>query len=254
MLNAPTFYHATTKKAIIVFGNLFNNIHIQRFDESGNLQDDVKVPLSYAPKEKFLARERQQPDIDKRPIEISLPRMGFEITGFQRDGTRQMNAMQNYRSIANGNVGAVANPVPYNLTVTLYIAAKTQDDALQIVEQIIPWFNPTYTVTINAVPELGLTNDVPITLESVQNEDDYDDTFEKRRQVTWMLTFVVSMNYYGPTDMNRGMIKRTEVSLFSNPAMEDSQKMEEIDNEVVPFSANSTDPYTISTTIIEGFE
>lgn len=252
MLNKQVYYHGTTKKAIIAFGNLFNDLHIERYGAAGDLQQRIKVPISYAPKEKFLAREQQQPDIDGAKVEVILPRLAFEITGFERDKDRQMNALQTRRAVINGAVASAPTPVPYNLNVTLYAIAKTQDDALQIMEQIVPMFTPTYTLTINAIPEIGLTDDLPITLESISHEDDYDAAFVQRRQIIWVFNFVISMNYFGYVENNQPVIKRTEVTLYNNPEMRDEQRIELISNEVVPFEASKEDDHTILTEI-EGF-
>ena len=250
MLDNKVFYHGTTKKAIIAFGNMFSNIWLERSDQAGNPLQRIKVPVTYGPKEKFLAREIQQPDIDAQPVEMILPRLAFEITGFERDAARQMNSMQRRRTTVNGQVNTSYQPVPYNLNVNLYAIAKTQDDALQMVEQIIPWFTPSYTLTINAIPEMNLTDELAITLEGVTHEDNYDELYKARREIVWTFSFVLTLNYFGPVDTNHPVIKRVEASVFSDAQM--TTKVEEIDTEVVPFTANREDDYTILTTI-EGF-
>src|ERR1700756_197040 len=136
MLNSTnTFYNKTTEKAVIAFGNMFNNVYIERYDGQSQLQRRIRVPISYAPKDKFLARAEQQPNVDEQREELTLPRLAFEITGIQYDPSRQMNAMQGYRAIQNGTLNSVFNPVPYNLKMALYAVAKTQGDALMMMEQ-----------------------------------------------------------------------------------------------------------------------
>lgn len=252
MLNNQIFYRGTTEKAIVAFGNLFRNIYIQRYASDGSVVQSILVPVSYAPKEKFLAREKQQADIDKQQEELTLPRLAFEITGFEKDAARQMNGMQQRKAVINGNVASAYNPVPYNLTVSLYAMAKTQHDVLMIMEQILPTFNPTYTVTMKAVPELNLTDDLPITLDSVQHEDNYDDVFVKRREIVWTFEFTLQLNYYGFVAPSGKVIKQTEVSFFDQPDMTPVQELERITSAVTPGTANQTDTYTVVTTI-QGF-
>lgn len=253
MLNNQTYYHKTTEKAIVAFGNLFANIYVERTDKDGNVIRRFQVPVSYAPKEKFLARAEQQPNVDEQKEELSLPRLAFEITGINRDPSRQMNAMQKRKALVNGEVNSSYAPVPYSLGVTLYAVAKTQSDALQLFEQIIPTFTPTYTVTMKAMPELNLTDDLPVTLDSVSMEDNYDAKFEERRLVMFIFNFTLQLNYFGyVTAGPQSIIKRTEVTFYSQPEMTDSEALEGVNTQVNPFDANVTDTYTILTEI-EGF-
>lgn len=252
MLNNQIFYRGTTEKAIVAFGNLFRNIYIQRYDSTGAVVQSILVPLSYAPKEKFMAREKQQPDIDKQTEELTLPRLAFEITGFERDPVRQMNGMQQRKAVINGQVASAFNPVPYNLTVALYAMAKTQHDALMIMEQILPTFNPTYTVVMKALPELNMTDDLPITLDSVQHEDNYDDVFVKRREIVWTFNFTLQLAYYGYVGTNQPVIKTTDVRFYGQPDLTDNEELERVTGAVTPGTANQTDTYTVVTTI-QGF-
>lgn len=201
MLNNNIFYHAITRKIIVGFGTLFSNIKIERKDV-GNLQRQViAVPISYAPKEKWLVRIEQDTSLENHTY-TSLPRMSFEITGMNYDSTRKTNRM-NYISCADGtseNIKRLYAPVPWNLDVSLYILTKTQEDAFQIVEQILPYFSPEYTLSIKAVPEQNIIVDVPIILESVSVQDDYDGDFSQRRFVTYTLNFTLKTNLYGPAD------------------------------------------------------
>lgn len=253
MLSNQTYYHKTTEKAIIAFGNLFSNIYIERYDSAGALQRRLKVPVSYAPKEKFLARAQQQPNVDEQKEELTLPRLAFEITGISYAPSRQMNNMQRRKALVNGQVNSAYSPVPYDLTVTLYAVAKTQSDALQMFEQIIPTFTPHYTLSMKAMPELNMTDDLPITLESVQHEDDYDAAFQQRRQIMFIFTFALQLNYFGyVTEGPQSIIKRTEVTFYGQPDMDTDSALEGVNTQVDPFDAQATDTYTIQTEI-EGF-
>lgn len=253
MLSNKTYYHGTTKKIIIAFGNIFNSLHIERAGVDGGIVQRMKVPISYAPKDKFIAREVQQPDTSIHRVEVILPRMAFEITGIRRNEALQMNAMHEIKSNHNGQVKSSRMPVPYEMAINLYAVAKTQEDALQIMEQIVPMFNPSYTLTIKSIPELNLTDDVVFTLTDVSHEDNYDAAFEKRRQVIWTFSFVVQMNFYGPVTLDRKVIKRTEVTVFNNAEMRDEQTIGTVINEVSPFEAESDEEHVILTEI-EGFE
>ena len=249
MLNQPTFYHATTKNAITIFGSLFNNISLVRIDEKTNkVKQTLKVPLSYAPKDKYIARMQQEPDIDGKSMGVSLPRMAFEIKGLQYDASRKLNTNTRNTNLSNGKYLRQFNPVPYNIQIDLYLYVKNQEDGLQVVEQILPMFTPHYTVTVNSIPEMGIKYDLPIILNNVSYEDNYDGDFATRREIVWTLSFTLQLNYYGPVDGNEsGIIKRTEVSFFKDNKM--TQKFFEADSEISPLSASKDEIYSIIDTI-----
>ena len=208
MLNIPPFYHGLTRKVIVSFGSLFSNIKIQREKNDGTIGQELVIPLTYAPKEKWLVRIEQDPALEKHTY-ITLPRMSFEITSMSYDASRKTNRM-NKITATNSNtsptsVNQAYSPVPYNFDISLYIISQTQEDCLQIVEQILPFFTPEFTLSINAVPELDLTMDIPIILNSVNIEDNYDGTFQERRFVTYTLNFTLKSNFYGPVS-NTGPI------------------------------------------------
>jgi len=254
MLNSQqTFYHKTTEKAVVAFGNMFNNVFIERYDGEGQLQRRIRVPISYAPKDKFLARAEQQPNIDEQREELTLPRLAFEIVAIERDSNRQMNAMQGFRAMQSGQLNSSFNPVPYNLKIALYAVAKTQGDALMMMEQILPTFTPTYTLSMNAMPELNLTNDLPITLDGVSIDDNFDaPKFEERRQVIITFEFTLQLNYYGYVSGAKGVIKDVQVDFYSAPDMATTEALEGVEVQVNPLTANQGDTYTILTTI-QGF-
>lgn len=251
MLSGKVFYHGTTKKAISAFGTLFNNVNIQKFNEDGTVAHTKKVPVSYGPKEKFLARLDQQPDLDIAQVSIQLPRLSFEITSFKYDAQRKQNANMLNKAMVGGKAARQYTPVPYNLTLNLYAIAKTQDESLQIMEQIVPMFGPTYTLTLK-LPEMETTMDIPIILEDIQQQDNYDEKYEARREIVWTFTFTLQLSYSGPVDTSeRGLIKQTEVSFYQNKDM--TGLLGSTTATVNPFDANADGTYTILETI-EGFE
>jgi hypothetical protein len=201
MLNIPPFYHGLTRKAIVAFGSLFSNIKIQREKNDGTIGQELVIPLAYAPKEKWLVRVEQDPTLSRNDY-VTLPRMSFEITGMSYDATRKTNRINkitaNNTNTTPTTVNQAYSPVPYNFDISLYILTKTQEDAFQIVEQILPFFTPEFTLSINAVPELGVQMDIPIILNTVNVEDNYDGTFQERRFVTYTINFTMKTNFYGP--------------------------------------------------------
>lgn len=201
MLSKSPYYHSTIRKCLVAFGALFTNIQIERTDKDGTVQKVIEVPISYGNKEKWLARINEDPNLDKRVL-ISLPRIGFELTDFQYDGTRKLNKMTQLRSDDPSSIGTVATmytPVPWNLGFSVYILTKTADDALRIIEQILPFFTPGYTVTINAIPEMGIKQDVPVILNGVSYEDNASEgSFEERREIKYVLNFTMKAELWGP--------------------------------------------------------
>jgi hypothetical protein len=196
MLNNNIFYHAITRKVIVAFGSLFSNIRIER-KKDGVTEQTLAVPIAYAPKEKWIVRLEQDPTLQNN-VYTTLPRLSFEITGISYDASRKTNRM-NYITCSKGNgLSKTYAPVPYNIEISLYSLTKTQEDALQIVEQILPYFTPEYTVSLKGVPENNIIMDVPVILESVSIQDDYDGDFNQRRFVTYTMNFTIKANFYGP--------------------------------------------------------
>ena len=169
------FYHETIRKIIVSFGTMFNDIHIVRKNNSGAITQSMKVPLAYGPKQKFLVRLDQDASLDSK-VSITLPRLGFEIQNLSYDATRKLNRVQKFKKVKSSSTDADKldtqfMPVPYNLDIQLYAMAKQSDDALQIVEQILPFFQPDYTLTVNDMADMGIKRDVPIVLNSIDYED-----------------------------------------------------------------------------------
>jgi hypothetical protein len=220
MLTNGSYYWGTIRKSIIAFGNMFNNIEIERKNASGNVVHSIKVPLAYAPRQKFLARIDQAPDSDTRNVQITLPRMSFEIVKVSYDPTRKLASTQKNRTVtvSNNIVTSQFVPVPYNIQLNLYVYVKNSDDGLQIIEQILPYFNPDYNLTIKAVPDMNINHDIPIVLDNIDFTDSYDGSFNDRRAIIWTLSFTLKTNFFGPTS-KQGVIRRTQTSVYSDPAM-----------------------------------
>ena len=196
------FYHEKTRKCVAIFGRLFNNIYVIRKNSTGGVISQVKVPLSYAPKSKYLERIRENPDLqDDTRVALKLPRMSFEITSISYDTTRQLSKMTNFTtsSTAIKTRQKFNTAVPYVLGFQLNIYAKTQDDALQMVEQILPTFNPQYTLTIKpfATEYPTFLEDIPITIAGVDNNDDYENELAARRTIIYTLSFEMRTAFYG---------------------------------------------------------
>jgi hypothetical protein len=211
------FYWGTTRKAIVAFGNMFNSITIDRKDADGNSEETLRIPLSYAPKTKFLTRIQQQPNVDERPVQVVLPRMSFEMLSLEYDVNRKISPLQQNRAINStiNTLDAQYAPTPYNIQVALYVYAKNQDDGLQIIEQIIPYFNPDYNLTMKTIPQMGIKNDLPILLNGISFDDTYEGDFSDRRSIIWTLNFTMKLNYYGPIN-RQGVIKKVIANTYSN--------------------------------------
>ena len=217
MLNNNRFYWSTVRRSIIAFGNMFNSIDIDRRDANDNVIQVLRVPLSYAPKQKFLARIAALPTVEERNVQINLPRMSFEMLGLQYDFNRKVSPIQQNRALnSTGNtVDSQYVPTPYNMSINLYLYAKNQDDGLQVIEQILPYFNPDYNLSFKSVPELNIRNDMMIVLNDIQYDDQYEGDFSIRRAIVWTLNFTVKLNFYGPVNKT-GIIRRVFANTFSD--------------------------------------
>jgi len=244
------FYNESMRRMTIAFGQIFNNIQIKRKDSTGTVIQSIPVPLAYAPKEKFLVRLDQQASLENREFAITLPRMGFEITGITYDSSRKLTRVQKYKTVKTGAEGKILNynytPVPYNISYGLYIFTATAESGLQIVEQILPYFQPDYTVTVNAIPEMNIKRDVPIILNGVQYEDSYSGDFTQRRAVIYSLTFTAKTYLFGPTSTQK-VIKETQADLYST--MPDATREERVIVVPDPTSADADDDFGFTTTI-----
>jgi|TARA_B100001939_G_scaffold346722_1_gene366175 hypothetical protein len=212
------YYHEIMRKTIVAFGTLFNQIYIRHDDRSGNTYSDLKVPLAYGPSQKFLARLEQQEDLNK-PVQITLPRMSFEMNNIQYDSTRKVGITQTFKAV-DKNTSAVKKvfmPVPYNIGFELNILTKLNDDALQIVEQILPYFQPSFNVTIDLIDSIGEKRDVAVVLDSISFQDDYEGDFSTRRALIYTLRFTAKTYLFGPVaDSSDGLIKKVQVDYYAD--------------------------------------
>lgn len=210
-------YHEIIKKTVVAFGTLFNNIEIRKKDGSNNIESIRIVPLAYSGRQKFLARLEQNPELNKK-FENGIPRMSFEMTGISYDSTRKTGIIEVYKKSSSGSqvVKTQYLPVPYNLDFELYIFSKVNEDSLQILEQILPYFQPSFNLTVNTIPEMEEKKDIPIVLNNISMTDEYEGDFETRRAITYTLSFTVKTYIYGPVNAdNSTLIKNVQVQTFA---------------------------------------
>ena len=214
------FYHATVRKSVAVFGTLFNDISVARKKGDGSLINQVKVPLSYGPKQKFLSRLDNQTGQDAS-VAIKLPRMAFEITGLELDTTKKLSKRTQLNKPDTNNVttqrDTINQFVPYNINMQLNIMAKNQDDGLQILEQILPYFQPEYTLSIKPVDDFtSFKEDVPIILNGVSFDDQYEGDYNSRRVLIYTLDFTMKMTFYGAINY-KPVIREINVDFNKEP-------------------------------------
>lgn len=245
------FYHERIRKSVAIFGSLFNEIYVLRKDGSGKVIDTIRVPLSYAPREAFLDRIRENPDLnDDTKVAVKLPRMSFEIISFQYDPSRKVGKTNNYVVAGTdvNNRSKIYSPVPYIISMQLNIYAKTQDDALQIVEQIMPYFNPQYSLTIKPFSDYtNIKEDIPINLEAISYTDTYERVLGDRRMIMYQLDFTMLANFYGP--INEGKIIRKVENNFYFIGGDSDTLDATLTVEPNPLDANPDSDYGFSTTI-----
>ena len=211
------FYHEILRKTVIAFGTLFNEVHIQKEDKSGKTISDLKVPLAYGPRSKFLAKLQQQQELNKTTA-ITLPRMSFEMNSITYDSQRKTSVTKTFKAIDdNDRVKKVFLPVPYNVGFELNIMTKLNDDALQIVEQILPFFQPSFNITVDLIDSIGEKRDMPVVLENISFSDEYEGDFSTRRVLTYTLNFSVKTYLFGPiADSTDGLIRKVQVDYYGD--------------------------------------
>ena len=213
------FYHEIIRKTVIAFGTLFNDIHVRHQDQAGNDISDIKVPVAYGPRQKFLARITQQAELNKA-TQITLPRMSFEITNISYDSSRKAGITQTFKAPNKENdnkLTKVFMPVPYNLGFELNILVKLQDDGLQILEQILPFFQPGFNLSIDLVKSIGEKRDIPMILNSIQQQDDYEGDFSTRRALIYTLSFTAKTFMFGHIAKTpEGLIRKVQVDYYSD--------------------------------------
>ena len=220
------FYHEILRKTVIGFGTLFNDINIRHRDASGTSFSNLKVPLAYGPIQKFLARIQQQPDLN-REVALTLPRLSFEMTGLQYDPSRKNGVTQTFLATQNGNAKKVYMPVPYNVTFELNIISKLNDDSLQIIEQILPYFQPSLNITINLISAIGEKKDVPVVMESITQNDQYEGGFDSRRLIIHTLRFTAKTYLFGPVaESTDGLIKKVDVDYYTNTNIKTAKRVQ----------------------------
>jgi len=219
------FYNQAIRKTLVSFGTLFNNIVVEKTDpESGDVLSRYKVPLSYGPKEKWLTRLEQNPEL--RKVAINKPAIYFEMTGINYDSSRKQAPVKQYRTIIpdNGNEVRVQYvPVPYTLDFNVGILAKDQNEGLQVLEQILPFFQPNFNVTVNFIPDMNEKKDVAVNLTSVNYSDTWDDNFQERREIDWQLNFSVDSYIYGP--YNKADIIRKAIIYETKGDLQDNKRV-----------------------------
>ena len=209
-----TFYHQTIRKYVAAFGTLFNDINVERKNSSGTVVEKIKVPLAYGPKQKHVLASQETTTV-ARQTATRTPRMGFALTGVAYDSIRKLNTVG--RNVAANTAAGTStlmtqyNPVPYNFDFTLFILVKNAEDGTQILEQILPFFTPEFTVTINTIPEMGIKADTPIILNSADVSDEYEGDLDQRRTIIWTLSFLLK-GYIYPDLKTSSVIKSIEVN------------------------------------------
>jgi hypothetical protein len=212
------FYHEILRRTVVSFGSLFNNMSIKHKNNDNETVSIIKVPLSYGPTQKFLARLNQSANLNK-PVQITLPRMSFEFTGLTYDASRKSTSTQYFtvKSATDGtDVKKAYLPVPYNMQFELSIMSKLNDDALQIVEQILPYFQPAYTMTVELVDVINEKRDIPIILENITMQDDYEGDFTTRRVLIYTLRFTAKTYLFGPvSSATKDIIKKASIGYIA---------------------------------------
>ena len=209
-------YHEIIRKTVVGFGTLFNNIEVRKYDGDENIERIIKIPISYSGRQKFLARIEQNPDLNKK-FQTGVPRMAFEMVGINYDSSRKTSPIQFYKKSSTGTqkIKTQYLPVPYNIEFELYIFSKVNEDILQVVEQILPYFQPSFNITIDIIPDMDEKKDIPIILNSISVEDDYEGDFETRRALTYTLRFTAKTYLYGPVNQDNGsVIKKAVVDTY----------------------------------------
>jgi len=231
------FYHQTSRKMVVAFGTLFNNIEVRRTDSSDAVTEVIKIPLSYGPKDKMLIRISQDPNLNPK-VALTVPRMGFELTSMTYDGARKLNTMG--RNVKKGTTGLKKqfNPVPYNWDFSLYVFVKNAEDGTQILEQILPFFTPDFTVTMTLVSGMTVKMDIPLVLNSVSSEDTYEGDFATRRSIIWTLSFVMKGFLYPSVTDNAKVITSSVVDTHLMSAATAADPVYIVAEDSTPYARN----------------
>jgi len=231
------FYHQTSRKMVVAFGTLFNNIEVRRTDSADAVVEVIKIPLSYGPKDKMLVRISQDPNLNPK-VALTVPRMGFELTSMTYDGARKLNTMG--RNVKKGTTGLKKqfNPVPYNWDFSLYVFVKNAEDGTQILEQILPFFTPEFTVTMTLVSGMTIKMDIPLVLNSVTSEDSYEGDFATRRSIIWTLSFLMKGYLYPSITDNAKVITSSVVDTHLMSAATAADPIYIVAEDSTPYAKN----------------
>jgi len=231
------FYHQTSRKMVVAFGSLFNNIEVRRTDSSDAVTEVIKIPLSYGPKDKMLVRISQDPSLNPK-VALTVPRMGFELTSMTYDGARKLNTMG--RNVKKGTTGLKKqyNPVPYNWDFSLYVFVKNAEDGTQILEQILPFFTPDFTVTMTLISGMTVKMDIPLVLNSVTSEDSYEGDFATRRSIIWTLSFLMKGFLYPSITDNAKVITSSVVDTHLMSAATAADPIYIVAEDSTPYARN----------------
>jgi len=231
------FYHQTSRKMVVAFGSLFNNIEVRRTDSNDAVTEVVKIPLSYGPKDKMLVRISQDPSLNPK-VALTVPRMGFELTSMTYDGARKLNTMG--RNVKKGTTGLKKqyNPVPYNWDFSLYVFVKNAEDGTQILEQILPFFTPDFTVTMTLISGMTVKMDIPLVLNSVTSEDSYEGDFASRRSIIWTLSFLMKGFLYPSVTDNAKVITSSVVDTHLMSAATAADPIYIVAEDSTPYAQN----------------
>ena len=231
------FYHQTSRKMVVAFGSLFNTIEVRRTDSSDAVTEVIKIPLSYGPKDKMLVRISQDPNLNPK-VALTVPRMGFELTSMSYDGVRKLNTVG--RNVKKGTTGLKKqyNPVPYNWDFSLYVFVKNAEDGTQILEQILPFFTPDFTVTMTLVSGMTVKMDIPLVLNSVTSEDSYEGDFATRRSIIWTLSFIMKGFLYPSVTDNAKVITSSVVDTHLMSAATAADPIYIVAEDSTPYARN----------------
>jgi len=250
------FYNERVRRSVAIFGSMFNNLYIIR-KHGDTVYDQMKVPLAYAPQRKFLERiaEMNNGEDNERQLAIKLPRMSFEIVNIQYDANRQLPKMNSFckPGSESGKGQKFYTATPYIITFEMSIYAKQHDDALQVVEQILPYFAPQYTLSVKPVDEVDIVEDVPVILQSVTFTDDFEGAMEARRTIIYTLSFDMKVSFYGPKAAEGELINRIDMDLYNMDvnAADSDKYLETVRVETNPQPVSPDSDYTIVTDILD---
>lgn len=243
------FYHQIIRKTVVSFGTLFNDINIRHKDSSGNSISQIKIPIAYGPIQKFLARIEQQPELNK-PVAMTLPRLSYEMVSIQYDPSRKAGVTQTFKASDGQNLKKVYMPVPYNIGFQLNLISKLQDDSLQVVEQILPYFQPSFNLTIDLIDSIGEKKDIPVVLDTITFTDDYEGDFSTRRILIYTFNFTVKTYLFGPiADTTDGLIKKVQVDYYTGTDRQTAKREMRYTVTPDPIDAGPEDDYGFNETL-----